>query len=109
MNNANEIYMYRVCILRQGITEPLYVYDSDVLVDAEKCYQELDKEWITSVEEKRPFRLREPFITSFTPGLLTEIKIDKIPLQEYQQSQNPYNQQMQEQGFTGFMQKNFKG
>ena len=109
MNKANENFMYRVCIVRNDKAEPIYVYDSEVLNQAVKCYQELDKEWTTSVEEKRPFRLSTPYMTSFTPGLCVEIFIDKMSIEEYQQNTNPYSQQMQDKGFTGFMQDNFKG
>ena len=109
MNKANENLMYRVCVIRQDKSEPIYVLDTDLLEQAVKCYRELDKEWVTSVEEKRPFRLITPYITSFVTSLCKEIKIEKMTLEEYQQSTNPYNQQMQDQGFTGFMQNNFKG
>lgn len=108
MNKANENLMYRVCVIRQDKSEPIYVLDTDLLEQAVKCYRELDKEWVTSVEEKRPFRLGVPYMTSFSPALCVEIMIDKMSFDEYQQINNPYNQQMQDQGFTGFMQNNFK-
>ena len=100
-------YMYRVLVVRQDLQIPLYVYESDSLESVEKCYRELDKEWTTSVEEKRPFRLRSPFITSFSPALCMEIKVEKLTFEDFQHEQNSNHTAMNEQGFTGFMNSNF--
>lgn len=102
-----EPIVYRVGIVRQDLGfDPLYVLEDTDRSKAILRLEQLVKEWQESAELKRPFHLPE-LLRSFAPALIIEIKIDQMPLHEYQRLNSPYERQMREQGTSAFMQQNF--
>lgn len=83
------------------------VFESDDLKKVTTMYNGLGKEWIDSTAEKRPFRLPAPALHSMLPSFISEIKVESMSKEEYQQSQNPYSQQMQTDGLSTMMNRNF--
>ncbi len=99
--------VYRVGIVRQDLGfDPLYVLEEMDRGAAVSKLQKLVQEWQESAESKRPFHLPEQ-LRSFAPALIIEIRIDEMPLSQYQRLNSPYERQMREQGTSAFMQQNF--
>ena len=74
---------------------------------AETMYKGLEKEWIDSTAENRPFRLPSPRMHSFAPALILEIKVESISKEEHANSSNPYFRQMEQDGLGGSMNRHF--
>lgn len=98
--------VHRVIIYRADNTQ-IVVFDTATLSDAKNMYRILDKEWFDSTAEKRPFRLPEPAAHSMLPGLVSEIKVESMTLQQYEQLSNQYYQTMNNQGLMGAMNSHF--
>ena len=81
----------------------------DVGNDFEKCrelHSKLDTQWEECHKEATPFRMVDPEVTSFEPGLIKEIKIVAGPKSSMNEmGHNPYVQRMKQQGFSA----SFKG
>lgn len=99
--------MYMLKIYRAD-NHTVDVLDTPSVDEVRKAYVEMEKEWINSTAEKRPFRVPLPQLQCFAPNLIMEIKVEVISLADYQQLQNPYYKQMQSEGLTGMMNANFK-
>lgn len=84
------------------------VLDTPSVEEAKKSYFEMEKEWVDSTAEKRPFRLPFPNLNCFAPSLIMEIKVEVMTLADYNQLQNPYYKKMKSEGLTGMMNANFK-
>lgn len=98
--------IYKVLILRADGNN-MDAFTSDDIKAVDKMYKGLEHEWITSTAEKRPFRMPSPHMHSFAPSLISEIKVESMSKEEYQSQSNPYYQQMQKEGFSGVMNRNF--
>lgn len=103
----NEAKVYIVLLQRMDLSEPLEIMVTDVEKDAVAKLQSLDEMWVSSVEKKHPFRIDIPYRGSFAPTLVKEIRIEEMPISDFQQRQNPYDRNMREKGLTGWMGTNF--
>lgn len=96
---SKEKLVYSVVILRQD-QQHISVIDS---IDYDKCYARwvsLQIEWAQASKDQRPFILEDPVVTAFTPSMIYEIKLIPIMTEEMaSKSHNPYQQQMNKQGF----------
>lgn len=91
---------YGVLILRrdQQHIQALLTSDYD---SAFKLWEELSKRWQESVKETIPFRLISPVVTSFDPGLISEITIRPVVENKLTSNpNNPYEKEMREKGFS---------
>lgn len=61
-------------------------------------------QWEECAKETRPFIVEQPVVTAFEPGLISSIVVE--PANTATSNDNPYQQQMQSQGFTNTM-RNF--
>ena len=97
---AKEKLVYSVIVLRQD-QQHLAIIES---TDYDKCYQkwkDLQSEWSMAWKDQRPFTLEDPVVTAFSPSLIYEIKLIPIMTAEMEsKSNNPYQQRMNQQGFT---------
>lgn len=98
--------IYKVMIYRVD-GHDIEVFESDDVKAVKQMYQGLDHEWVTSTAEKRPFR-HPSEMHSFAPSLISEIKVESMSKEEYHKQSNPYFKQMQQDGFSGAMNQNFK-
>ena len=97
--------IYTITIYRVD-RQDMKILESDDIKEIEKVYNELVDEWVTSTAEKRPFKhLFE--LHSFLPSLISEIKVESISKEEYHRQNNPHYKQMQREGFSGVMNRNF--
>lgn len=103
-NQAKEVYA--VWILRRD-NEPISVLETQNFEEAESAHRELVQRWIAAIKEEIPFELRAPIITAFAPGLIYEITIR--PYANPVLSSNPYQQQMQQNGFSSTFSNNARG
>lgn len=97
--------IYKVMIYRAD-GHDIEVFESYDLKSVESMYRGLDLEWVTSTAEKRPFR-HPTEMHSFAPSLIAEIKVETMSKEEYQRQTNPHFKQMQQDGFSGVMNRNF--
>lgn len=63
------------------------------------AWERLHKEWTESISEKRPFVIETPVVTAFDPGLINEISLAPYTGQQERDPLNPYERQMQIDGF----------
>lgn len=98
--------IYKVVIYRVDGND-LEVLESEDVNKVKNMYKGLEHEWISSTAEKRPFKMPEPHIHSFLPSFISEIKVHSMSKEEYQAQSNPYYQQMQREGTSGVLNKNF--
>jgi hypothetical protein len=103
----NETKVYIVLLQRMDSSEPLEIMVTDVEKDAVAKLQSLDDMWVSSVEKKHPFRIDVPYKGSFAPTLVKEVRIEEMSISDYQQRQNPYDREMRDKGFSGWMGTNF--
>lgn len=99
-------YIYKILIFRAD-NNHIEAFESEDYKAVQTMYKGLDYEWVASSAEKRPFRMPEPALHSFTPSLITEIKVESMSKEEYLKQKNPYYQQMQKNGLGGAMNQNF--
>lgn len=98
--------IYKVLLLRVDGNH-MEVFESDDLKAVQMVYKGLELEWVNSTAEKRPFRMPEPALHSFAPALISEIKVESMSKEEYHKQSNHYYQQMQKDGLSGVMNRNF--
>lgn len=103
----SEAKVYIVLLQRMDNPNPLEIMVTDVENEAISKLQQLDEMWVSSVEKKHPFRIDFPYKGSFSPALVKEIMIQEMSIAEYEHRNNPYNKQMENQGFSGWMSQNF--
>jgi len=94
-----EQQIYAVLVLRTD-QDHIIVLESP---DYEKCYniwEDLIGKWTQAAKDGIPFKLSEPQVTAFSPGMITEIKL--IPVSQINQNKvhNPYYQNMVRNGFA---------
>jgi len=72
--------------------------------DYDKCmevWKKVHEEWAGSAKDLRPFILIDPIVTAFAPSMIYEVKLMPMISQDMaEKSHNPYQQRMNEQGFT---------
>lgn len=91
--------VYSIFIFRTD-GQHLEVYSSNNFDACFQRWEQLTTEWTSAVKEERPFILRDPIVTAFSPNLIFELKLLPVSSQEMAaKSHNPYNQKMYEEGF----------
>ena len=98
--------VYKVLIFRVDGNH-MEVLESEDLKTVENMYNGLNSEWIDSSAAKRPFQMPPPTLHSFSPSLITEIKVESMSKEDYTAQSNPYYQQMKQNGLSGAMNQNF--
>ncbi len=90
--------LYALHILRRD-EQHISVLESDNYDKVYEMYTEITNLWADCVKNSLPFSLKSPVVTTFDPGLIYEIKI--LPIMVEQTSSrydNPYHQRMVKQG-----------
>lgn len=99
MSQKSSNTIYSVFVFRTD-GQHLEPYTSD---NYDKCFETWEAllvEWTSSVKEQRPFILREPLITAFSPALIFEIKLIPVASSDSgSKNNNPYSKKMHEEGF----------
>ena len=67
-------------------------------------WNKLNTSWEESLANKRPFKLMQPIVTSFDPGLIKEIRVQPLIKVEESKHNNPYQQKMMKEGLSGMFQ-----
>jgi len=98
--------IYKILIFRVDGNH-MEVFESDDLKAVENLYHGLNTEWVESSAAKRPFHMPPPELHSFSPSLITEIKVESMSKEEYHKQSNPYYKQMQKDGLSGVMNQSF--
>jgi hypothetical protein len=104
MSTEEKSPVYAVFILRTDQNH-IQAIESE---DYDKCYekwQELTNLWQESVKEEKPFVLKEPKVTCFTPILIKEITLVPVVEQQFTKNNNPYQKEMVQSGFSSTLQK----
>ncbi len=99
MSKEEKKQSYALVILRRD-GDHINVLEIDNYDKVFDLYNELTARWSSCVQEKKPFHLMSPVVTTFDPGLIYEITIK--PIVETMGSNrydNPYQQAMRKQGF----------
>lgn len=99
--------MYLVAMYRQDydINDPLIIDEFDDNKKAFELLKALEKEWIESAKEERPFRLTKPHKEIFISSLIIKVSIVEMDMKEYEAYKDPMHNQMQKEGFTETMSK----
>lgn len=91
---------YGVWLLKRD-QEHIQVLETQNFDEADKLWTELHEKWATCLHEEKPFVLRSPVITAFDPGLVYEVTLRPITLNESDKtSDNPYHAKMRKEGFS---------
>lgn len=67
-------------------------------------WKELNTNWEESLSAKKPFKLMQPLVTSFDPGLIKEIRVQPLIKVDESKYDNPYQQKMMKEGLSGMFQ-----
>lgn len=98
--------MFLVTVKRQDLPQPLVALETHDKQEALEKLKALDSEWTESFSKQRPFRLQQPFYSSFASSLIMEIRVEEVSAKDYQRMKDGFHQEMMQHGFTGFTQKN---
>lgn len=103
-NNEESKQSYEVIIFRMDNNHILFLQtlSFDEAVDR---WKELNTNWEDSLSNKRPFKLMQPLVTSFDPGLIKEIRVQPLMKVEESKYNNPYQQKMMKEGLSGMLQQ----
>jgi predicted proteasome-type protease len=99
MNTDKKVEVYSVWVMRRDQSH-ITVLETSSFEEADKVYNELESRWTTALKEQVPFKLRAPYITAFDPGLIYEISLLPLGNTTKVNSDNPYQQQMRQNGFS---------
>lgn len=68
--------------------------------DAVEKWKEINTNWEDSLSSKKPFKLMQPIVTSFDPGLISEIQVRPLTKVDASKYDNPYQKQMMKVGLS---------
>lgn len=91
--------VYGLWVLRKD-EQHIEVLESSNYDVVYESYQKIKSEWTQCIKDKTPFELTKPTITVFDPGLIYEITIKLVTETPSSRYENPYQQQMQKNGFA---------
>lgn len=95
MTEQNPIYMVQILRRDQNHLEVISSADFNKCLER---WKELHQLWAESSKEEKPFVLEDPILTAFQPGLITEIRLIPINADMQNQSNNPYQKHMMQNG-----------
>jgi hypothetical protein len=109
MVNSNKVYV--VELHRSDLPQPIELLVGNTEEAAKDELERNTKEWIESTKEQRPFIMSAPFESRFVPGLIKEIRVLPMTLEQYQERAQMWHQQSQmTQGvFDRMMSNNGRG
>lgn len=96
---TEEKQVYETIIFRKD-GEHISALQSIKFDEAVEKWKELNGQWEEAIANKKPFKIMNPIVTAFDPGLISEIAVRplmKVPESKYD---NPYQQQMMKQGLS---------
>jgi hypothetical protein len=102
MQTTSAKQSYSVWIMRRDGNH-ICVIETDNFDEADKVNEELINKWVSCLKEQSPFGIRKPLITTFDPGYIYEISL--LPFGQTNNSNNPYQQQMRDNGFSSTFNK----
>lgn len=71
--------------------------------EAVEKWKELNSSWEESISNKKPFKIMKPIVTSFDPGLISEIAVRPLIKVSESKYDNPYQQEMMKKGLSGML------
>lgn len=92
--DKKESLTYAVVILRRD-GDFIRAYETQKFEEAKSTWNTLHDRWVESLKESIPFKMVMPIYTCFDPGLIKEIRIVAESV-----SDNPYEQDMRNKGFS---------
>ncbi len=92
--------VYEVLVLRTDQNH-IVALESNNYDECFNCWVELTSQWEECAKESKPFQITDPIVTSFSPGMISEIRIVPVTSEEMKsKSHNPYYNQMMQNGFA---------
>lgn len=71
--------------------------------EAVEKWKELNSNWEESITNKKPFKIMKPVVTSFDPGMISEIAVRPLTKVAESKYDNPYQQQMMKKGLNNML------
>jgi len=97
---------YGLFILLRDRQESLLVCETSDFSEIKTKWHELTELWAECIEKQKPFKLEEPRLTAFDPGLIKEITIHAADATSKVDQSNPYKKNMVNKGFTESLKNN---
>ena len=90
---------YALHIMRRD-NNHISVVESANYDETYELYEKLTVQWADCIKEQKPFSLKSPVVTTFDPGLIYEITILPVMIEQpSNRHDNPYQQKMIKEGF----------
>ena len=97
--NDKKQEVYAVWVMRRDQAH-IVVMETSSFEEADKVWQDLNTRWTTALKEQVPFVVRAPIVTAFDPGLIYEISLLPYGSSTNVSNDNPYQQNMRQNGFS---------
>jgi len=97
--------VYAVLVLRTDQNH-ITVLESANYDECFNCWSELTAQWKETAKEGSPFQITNPIVTSFSPGMITEITVVPVQAQNQALNDNPYQKDMMKEGFANTFGRN---
>jgi hypothetical protein len=99
-NKEEKKSLYALYIMRKDENH-ITAIESSNYDEVYEMYKKLTQEWAICVKEQKPFSMVEPVVTTFDPGLIYEITVRPVVVeQNLSKYDNPYQKKMLEKGFS---------
>lgn len=99
MKQEEKKSVYGVFILRND-GQHISVVETDSYDKAFELWGKLSQDWEDAVTANKPFKLTDPIVTAFAPGLISEITVRPLATTTESKYQNPYEARMMKQGLS---------
>ena len=91
--------VYAVIILRKDQQHISVMEDTNYSKCLEK-WEALHLQWVEAYKSTSPFILKDPIVTAFEPGLISEIKLVPLMDESVVDTDNPYQKKMLQRGLS---------
>jgi hypothetical protein len=97
-NKEEKKSIYALYIMRRDENH-IIVIESSNYDKVYELYKNLTENWELCVKNQKPFSINEPVVTTFDPGLIYEITVRPVVVeQNLSKYDNPYQKKMLEKG-----------
>ena len=105
MSNNEEKQVYEVVIFRVD-SNHIVLLQTTKFDEAVEEWEKVNKNWEESLSNKKPFKLMKPVVTSFDPGLISEISVRPLTKVSEDKYDNPYQKKMMKEGLRNVLHQN---
>lgn len=103
-----QVQVYEVVIFRVDGNN-IVLMQSIKFDEAVEKWKEINSSWEEAISSKKPFKLMSPVVTSFDPGLISEISVRPLTKVDESKYENPYQQKMMKQGLANTLRQQTGG